>query len=193
MGGGAAAADAGISADTVDGEIVGVGTLSVGGELAGFAAGGGGDDGAGSQFDEAEQTAAIEGEPLDVVAANQGADAGVLSIGEDSGAFDGDGFLHAAEGKGEVDAGGLRDVELYSETDEGTEAFFADGDFVNAGLEGGNDITAVVTGGGRAAESGLFIDYADGDAGNGVLRGVLDNSGQVGVLLRGQRCGETQE
>ena len=189
----APAADTRIGADAVHREGVAVGPLAVDGELAGFAARGGGDQGSRGQVEQTQQAMAVRGQPFDGVAPHGGAGGGVVRVEQGRGALHRDGLLDAAHGKGEIDAGGPRQLYTHAEADDGAEAILADRNLVDARFEGGDGVGAVGGGPGGAAKTGIFVDHAHVGPGDGGLGRIQDGAGQVRVALRRRRPQTRQE
>ncbi len=166
VGGLAAAEDGGIHAYAVNREVVGIRALAVRRELARFAAAGWGDDRPGNHLQQAHQTAAVERNALDPLAADDGSHGGVLAVRNKRTGLDNDPLLHAAERQGEVEPRVLCDVEFDAEAHEGAEALFADEHLVDARLQRGERVSAIEAGSSCAPEAGVLMDQRDRRAGN---------------------------
>ena len=158
----AAAADACVRAGAIHSEVMRVGTLSVGGELAGFSACGRRHDSTRHDFEKIQQPAPMDRKTIHLIAADCGADGGVLAVEERSCSYYRYHFMDAADDKREIRAHGLGGIELHAKADAGAKPLFANHDLVDSRLQGGDRVSAIGLRLGDAAEAEVFIDHADG-------------------------------
>ena len=180
----AAGADAHVGAHAIDGEVVGIGAHAAGSELAGVAAGCGHHAGAGDQFEQGEDAAAVEGQVGYFVEIEAAAGGGVLALQRGSDADHGDAVLDAAHGQTEILMRGGAAGELDAELHDDSEALFAHGDFVAARGEGADRVHAAGFGEYLAAEAGIFVDDGHHRIGDAGLGRIEDLPEEFGIVLR---------
>src|SRR6185437_307868 len=145
--------------------------------------------GAGLGGDELGGVAAGEGQIVDLLAFDGGADGGGVGLDDLGAAGDLDGLVGLADGQAHVDGGGDGGINRDVGDGLGLEAGVGGGDGVGAGGDAGDGPEALGVGAGVEALAGGGIDDLDGRAGHGGVAGVGDGAAEPG----GDRLGDAED
>ncbi len=189
--------DALVIVDAVDDVVVEGIVLTVDGEAAGGApivgAAAAGEAvtwtlvGSGNELDELDEVTAVEGEILDLLCGDGGADGGAVGLEERCLGFDGDGFRFTTGLETDVGAGAVTGFDGEVGGGRGFEACDLDGDGVAADGKEGELVFAAAVGGGGTLLAGIQVDDGDVGVGDHGAGGVGDGTDDVcgGELRKG--------